>query len=91
MSVRAGTLGLGPDLAVGLVDVSEDGICVRVKAPLPVRSEAELLFEKPGSGRPLRLVADVRWCVTDPDGACRVGLQFRHRLLFKQFMDYMRN
>jgi hypothetical protein len=81
-------MGLGPDLSLGLLDVSDDGICVRLKTPLPVRSEAEVLFEKAGWNRQIKVIAEVRWCVTDPDGACRVGLQLRHRLPFNQLMDY---
>ena len=91
VSVRAGTLGLGPDLAAGLVDVSEDGICVRLAAPLPARTEAEVTFERIGSNRPVRLVAEVRWCVSDPDGGHRAGLQFRHRIPFAQLMDLSRS
>lgn len=81
-------MGLGPDLAAGLMDVSDDGICVRMKAPLPVRSEAEVLFERAGSSRPIKVMAEVRWCVPDPDGGYRVGLLLRHRLPFNQLMDY---
>lgn len=80
-------MGLGPDLAAGLIDVSEDGLCVRLKAPLPVRSEAEVAFEKVGTNRPVKVLAEVRWCVTDPDGGVRAGLQFRKRLLYTQLAD----
>jgi PilZ domain len=86
--VRAGTMGLGPDLSTGLIDVSEDGLCVRLTAPLAVRSEAEIVFEKIGSNRPIKVMAEVRWCVTDPDGASRAGLQFRHRLPYTQLVDF---
>jgi hypothetical protein len=91
VAVRAGTMGLGPDLSAGLIDVSDDGICVRLKAPLPVRTEAEVSFERVGSNRPVKLLAEVRWCVTDPDGGIRAGLQLRHRLPFAQLMDLCRN
>lgn len=91
VSVRAGTMGLGPDLAAGVIDVSEDGLCVRLKAPLPIKTEAEVSFEKVGSGRPIKVLAEVRWCVTDPDGGVRAGLQLRHRLPFAQLMDFTRN
>src|SRR5437763_972691 len=32
--VRRGMTGLGPDLAIGLTDLSEDGLGVRLKAPV---------------------------------------------------------
>jgi hypothetical protein len=83
-------MGLGPDLAAGVVDVSEDGLCVRLKAPLPARTEAEVTFDKVGSGRPIKLMAEVRWCVADPDGGHRAGFQFRHRLPYTQLQDFSR-
>jgi hypothetical protein len=90
VAVRAGTMGLGPDLAAGLIDLSEDGLCVRLKAPLPLKSEAEVCFEKVGSSRPIKVTAEVRWCVTDPDGGVRAGLQLRHRLPYTQLVDFSR-
>lgn len=89
--LRAGTLGLGPDLAVGLVDVSEDGLCVRVKSPLAPDSEAEVVLDKVGSSRPIKLVAEVRWCQGDAAGGFRAGLRFRHRLPYKDLIDLARN
>lgn len=91
VSVRVGTTGLGPNLAVGYVDVSADGVCVRLKTPLKPGSEAEVCFEQVGSNRPLKMMAEVRWCTTDPDGACRAGLQFRRRLLYSQLVDLVRS
>src|SRR5215212_2371462 len=90
VAVRAGTMGLGPDLAAGVIDVSEDGLCLHLKAPLPVRTEAEVTFEKIGAGRPIKMVAEVRWCVTDADGGHRAGFQFRHRLPYTQLQDFSR-
>jgi hypothetical protein len=91
LALRAGTLGLGPDLAAGLLDVCEDGVGVRLKAPLSLDTEAEVVFEKIGSGRPMKLVADVRWCQQDRSGGFRAGLRFRHRMAFRDLMDLARN
>jgi len=84
-------MGLGPDLGAGLIDVSEDGVCVHLKAPLPTGAEAEVTFQRVGSHRPVKVMADVRWCVTDPDGGCRAGLMLRHRMLYTELMDLTRN
>jgi len=91
VSLRAGTLGLGPDLAAGLVDVSEDGVCVRVKTLLALDSEAEVILDKVGSSRPIKMVAEVRWCQGDAAGGFRAGLRFRHRLPYKDLMELARN
>jgi hypothetical protein len=85
--LRSGTLGLGPNLAASLLDVCEDGICVRVTAALAPESEAEVVLDKVGSSRPLKLVADVRWCLGDPAGGFRAGLRFRRRLPYKDLVD----
>jgi hypothetical protein len=73
------------------VDVSEDGLCTRLKSPLPDGTEAEVCFEKVGSNRALKVMAEVRWCTTEPDGGSRAGLQFRHRLPYAQLMDLIRS
>jgi hypothetical protein len=51
--VRLGALGLGPDLWAGLVEVSEDGACVRVKAALATGAQVELKVAGPGRGKPV--------------------------------------
>jgi hypothetical protein len=89
--LRAGTLGLGPDLATGLIDVSEDGLCVQVRSPLKPGSDAEIVLDKVGSSRPMKLVADVRWCAGDGSNGYRAGLRLRRRLPYKDLMDLARN
>jgi len=60
---RRGFLGLGPDLAVGLVDLSEDGACVHLREPPVPGEEAELMLLRPlGGGRALKRRATVLWC-----------------------------
>jgi hypothetical protein len=89
--LRAGTLGLGPDLATGLVDVSEDGLCVQVKSPLKPGSDAEIVLDKVGTSRPMKLVADVRWCAPDAANGYRAGLRLRRRLPYKELVDLAKN
>jgi hypothetical protein len=91
VSVRVGTSGLGRDLAAGLVNVSEDGVCVRITSALAPGSEAEIVLDKVGSSRPMKLVADVCWCTDDPAGGYRAGLRLRRRLAYKDLMDLARN
>jgi hypothetical protein len=88
VALRAGTLGLGPNLATGLVDLSEDGLCVLTKSPLKVGSEAEVCLDKAGSQKPLKFVAEVRWCNGDEASGYRVGLRLRHRIQYTQIVDF---
>jgi hypothetical protein len=58
---RKGTLGLGPDLAVSVLDVSESGIRLLVREALAERQEIEVGLTGPGQARAHRLVATVVW------------------------------
>jgi hypothetical protein len=85
--VRRGTTGLGPDLAVGVTDLSEDGVGVRLRAPVQPKEECEVILTRAGGGRPIKAQAEVRWCAPAGDGTHRAGLRFRHRLARKDLMD----
>jgi hypothetical protein len=56
---RKGTLGLGQDIAVGIVDFSEDGVLIIVREPLNVGDEIEIGLMPPGFGRPRKFEATV--------------------------------
>jgi PilZ domain len=91
VALRTGTLGLGPDLATGLVDVSEDGLCVQLRAPVAQGLDAEIILERVGNGRLIKLVGDVRWCAGDGASGFKAGLRLRRRLPYKELMDLARN
>ncbi|HEX3147758.1 MAG TPA: PilZ domain-containing protein [Gemmataceae bacterium] len=91
IALRSGTLGLGPDIATGLLDVSEDGLCVQLKSPIAQGSDAEIILERVGNGRAMKLIGDVRWCVGDGATGYRAGLRLRRRLPYKELMDLARN
>jgi hypothetical protein len=78
--VRRGSLGMGPDLAVGLVDVSEGGAQVRLSCPLIPGEQIQIALWPPRGVRSVRLPATVCWCRTDPGGAVRAGVRLRERL-----------
>lgn len=86
---RRGALGLGPDLAVGLLDVSEDGARVRLKGAVDPGSEAEVLLARPGGGKPIKGMCEVRWCRPDGDGFL-AGLRLRRRLSHADLLDLAR-
>jgi len=90
VTLRAGSLGLGPNLAAGVIDVSEDGLCVRLTAPLAKSTEAEVSFDRVGYGRPLKMKADVCWCVGDAETGYRAGLRLRKRLPYVDYLDLTR-
>jgi hypothetical protein len=73
---RKGRLGLGPNLVVKVLDLSETGACLIVKTALRPGDEAELLLSGPSFGRPLECPAEVVWSVALADGCHGVGLNF---------------
>jgi hypothetical protein len=83
-----GTTGLGPNLAVGLVDVTEDRLKVRLTAPVPVGEDLEVELTPPGNGKAVRLRGSVVTCRPSRDGKTSVAkVQLRHRLTFREFAE----
>jgi hypothetical protein len=87
---RKGTLGLGPNIGVALADVGEDGLGVRLTTPIAKGEDASLELTRPGVSKPLRLVAEVRWCRPAEDGTFLAGLRLRRRLPYLVLTDLTR-
>jgi PilZ domain len=87
VEVRRGVTGLGPDLALGLTDLSEDGLGVRLKAAVRPKEECEVLLTRFAGGKPMKLHGEVRWCAAAGDGTFRAGIRFQRRLARKDLMD----
>jgi len=86
--VRRGTTGLGPNLAIGLVDLTEDRLKIRLTAPVPVGEDMEVELTPPGNGRALKLRGAVATCRPARDGKASVAkVRLRHRLTFRQLAD----
>ena len=83
LTLRKGAMGLGPNLAVGGVEVSDDGIQLRVKAELKKGDEVEVGLTGIGRSKPMNMMADVRWCRPEEEGdAFLAGIMFRRRLSY---------
>ena len=93
LTLRKGTLGLGPDLAVAGQEISEDGLRARIKSELKEGDEVEMCLTAVGRSKPMKLVGDVRWCQkddTDRTGRTfAIGVQFRHRLAFSEIGQFV--
>ena len=85
---RPGSTGLGPNLARGLVDLTEDRVKVRLNAPIPVGEDVEVELTPPGVGKPLKLRGSVVTCRPSTDGKSFVAkVLLRHRLTFRQLAE----
>jgi hypothetical protein len=81
VEVRRGQLGMGPDVALALLDVSEAGARIRLKAPVRPGDAVEVALWPPGGARSVRGPARVVWCRGDAHGAVQVGVRLRRRLV----------
>ncbi|MGL4553924.1 MAG: PilZ domain-containing protein [Gemmataceae bacterium] len=68
-------LGLGPNIGLRVLDLSETGVRLVLKEELPVGREFELTFEGP-AGTPVRLLGRVVWVVKAEDGTYCAGASF---------------
>jgi hypothetical protein len=75
-----GALGLGPNLALDLLDVSERGVRLRVKEPLELHQQVEVHLTGLGHRRPVKVPAAVVWCVEAADGSYCIGAHFEKGL-----------
>jgi hypothetical protein len=78
-----GKLGLGPNIANQILDISETGARLRVKEECVKNQELELHLSGLSHRRPVRMRGEVVWCVRTNEGDYCVGVQFRGCLPFK--------
>jgi hypothetical protein len=72
-------LGLGRNIASGVLDVSETGARLLLNRRLADGAEFEVNFEGPGA-RPVKLHAYVVWSVEAADGRFVTGVRFEKAL-----------
>ena len=80
VTCRKGTLDLGPNLALAVLDLSETGIRLRLRAALVAQQEVAITLEGSNHRRPLRLVGRTAWCVATAAGEYCAGIAFDKRL-----------
>ncbi|MFO0968868.1 MAG: PilZ domain-containing protein [Gemmataceae bacterium] len=86
VTCRKGTLGLGPNIAVRLVDISEGGVCLAVSLLLDKGQEVEVSLNPPGGGKEATRKGQVAWAVTK-DGEFLIGVRFDKMLNYAALGD----
>jgi hypothetical protein len=76
VTCRKGTLDLGPNVALGLLDISETGCRLLHREALPAGQEVFLTLDGPTGGRPARRAAMVVWSVAAAAGTFAAGVCF---------------
>lgn len=82
-------MGLGPNIGVALVDVSQIGACIVMKAELSPGEEVELALTGPGQNRPLKVNATVARTLDKSDLGWPTGLRFRRYLTYPELQSLM--
>ncbi len=85
IACRKGSLGLGPNLAIKLVDLSEEGARLRVKEQIASGTEVEIALTGVGLSKPFVVMAVVVWCRMDQNEFL-MGVKFRGRVSYVDFM-----
>jgi hypothetical protein len=82
-----GSLGLGKNLALSLLDIGETGIRLVLTTALQPGQEIEVALLGPGQCRPIKALGQVIWCVATADGTFCVGARFHKRLGYPDFQS----
>lgn len=81
VEVRRGLMGIGFDVASGLLNLSVGGACVRLSAPVKLLERVHVTLRRPqGVSRPHRMEAQVRWVHDEGGSSFVAGIRFRHLL-----------
>jgi hypothetical protein len=82
---RKNSMGLGHNVAVQVLDVSETGIRLIVKAPLDKHKEVEIILAGTSFMAPIKRIARVVWVVPTENDCHAVGLTFSPPLDYASF------
>src|SRR5215469_14881738 len=85
-----GHFGLGRNIAVAVLDISEYGAQLVVKEPLKKGQAVEVGLEGLGGQRPIKLSAVIVWCVAGADGNHLVGTRFGKSLSYADLLALAR-
>jgi hypothetical protein len=76
VSCITGKFGLGANVAVALLDISETGVRLIVQSAVASGQEVQISLEPIGARRPTSMAATVAWCIALADGTHCIGARF---------------
>jgi hypothetical protein len=84
---RKGSYGLGANVAVSILDVSESGVCLVTAQEFPLKTEVEVVLGGYGIRVALKRIAVVRWQLKLADGQFCTGMEFQKRLAYRDLQN----
>ena len=80
VTCRKGAPGLGPNLALSVLDVSEGGTRLLLGAPLKPGEAVEVILQPAGYALGFKASGRVVWCLEVTEGGHAAGVAFNQRL-----------
>jgi Tfp pilus assembly protein PilZ len=77
---------LGANLALGLRDLSEAGVCLLLAEALPAGQEVEVHLESIQHHRPIKIPGKVVWVMPEEGGRFLAGVHFDRLLPYKDLL-----
>jgi hypothetical protein len=84
---RKGCFDLGQNVAVSLLDVSEEGARLVLKELLPVKQEVTVGLQGPNHRTPVSRVGTIVWSVPTAESGYCVGISFQKRLPYCDLLN----
>jgi hypothetical protein len=84
---RRGTSGMGANLVVTVLDVSDSGTRLIVKQALEPRAEVEIILSGYGLKTPIKRIGNVRWQVALENGQFCMGIEFQKHLPYRDWQS----
>jgi hypothetical protein len=83
-------MDLGKDIALSVLDVSEDGVRLILREAVKDREEVYLILSSLNCRRPLKRIGRVAWSVPAADGSICAGVRFDKRLSYAEVSRLVR-
>jgi len=87
VALRRGAMGMGPDVAVELLDVSASGARVHVRARVQPGDRVLVALRPPSGAWEAGGPAEVCWCQAEGGGTALAGVRFQHPLFERQVAE----
>jgi PilZ domain len=86
ISCHRGTMWLGKNLGVSLINASEGGLALVVTEAMSRGQMVTLTVEGRSHPRPVKLSGKITWCAPQADGTFQVGVELEKRLSGQDLM-----
>ena len=91
IEIRKGSLGMGKNIALRALDVSERGVRAVVTAMLEKGNEVEILLTGHGIRKPIKRIASVTWVVALEADQYEVGFILDKALPYLDIMKFAKS